>query len=554
MSEQCEMDFVQGQKVHEYLDRIADIGWTGDAANQGRDCVAFTNNEDATAEEVMIIGASLQEEAIQKGLDFAIAEDPFGNIYLTLKGESDKTVMMCSHIDSVYRGGRYDGLMGVASGLEVLRRTIFEGTKPKKTIQVVAFRAEESSATGKACLGSSLATGNISMEEIDKIKHKSYGNKPLIEILLERGLSRENIQQLLENPYIKGDMLEAVIELHAEQSMVLEETDQPIGIVVHGIGGARRSNIIVGSSEDNGEILPGKRIYRITVRGKADHSGGTPMEGEIIAGKEMKVRRDALIAIARFLKKLPKKNLVNISIPGGGYNSVPGECIIEIVPDESLSLESILGGITDCLAPDMDVDAKLISKEEHDILTINERTVTAAMSIVCAIEKDASEVAKQHEGLARATIGDVKSEEGSLILSLDQRVLEETVGEILRNRIRDTVSQVAHTHETSAIEEPPISQTSPTKFEGGIPTIMTSIFKRIFGEDKEPIKIGSMPGHDTAMVIKAHRSDGHYVPGGMIFVRGRRGGISHNPAEHCDKEDINVGVNFLHEVVKEIAY
>ena len=103
--------------INETIKTLSDIGWTGDASDQGRDCIAFTEREQEAQEKVKELAGALQQKAQEKGLNLEIQEDPFGNVYVTLQVRSEQRILMCSHIDSVPHGGRYDGIAGIAGGL-----------------------------------------------------------------------------------------------------------------------------------------------------------------------------------------------------------------------------------------------------------------------------------------------------------------------------------------------------------------------------------------------------------------------------------------------------
>jgi N-carbamoyl-L-amino-acid hydrolase len=79
--------------------------------------------------------------------------DAVGNSWATLKGASDKTVIIGSHLDSVPNGGWLDGALGVVAGLEALR--MFKDTTPPVTIKVVDWADEEGARFGRSLLGSS---------------------------------------------------------------------------------------------------------------------------------------------------------------------------------------------------------------------------------------------------------------------------------------------------------------------------------------------------------------------------------------------------------------
>src|SRR4051794_20268658 len=66
-----------------------------------------------------------------------VHQDPAGNLWATLKGTSDRAMLMGGHIDSVPNGGWLDGCLNTLAGVEVLRRIAAAGTPPDVTVRVV---------------------------------------------------------------------------------------------------------------------------------------------------------------------------------------------------------------------------------------------------------------------------------------------------------------------------------------------------------------------------------------------------------------------------------
>ena len=84
--------------------------------------------------------------------------DAAGNSWVTLLGESDKTVIVAGHLDSVPNGGWLDGTLGVLAAFEVLRR-YSSASKPPVTLKLVDWADEEGARFGRSLLGSSAASG-----------------------------------------------------------------------------------------------------------------------------------------------------------------------------------------------------------------------------------------------------------------------------------------------------------------------------------------------------------------------------------------------------------
>ena len=88
--------------------------------------------------------------------------DAAGNRWVTLRGESERALVIGSHLDSVPNGGWLDGALGVMSGLAILRRIAAEyDGRPPVTIRLVDWADEEGARFGRSLFGSSAAAGSI---------------------------------------------------------------------------------------------------------------------------------------------------------------------------------------------------------------------------------------------------------------------------------------------------------------------------------------------------------------------------------------------------------
>jgi hydantoinase/carbamoylase family amidase len=188
--------------------------------------------------------------------------DAAGNDWYTLRGESDRAVLIGGHMDSVPNGGWLDGCLNVLAGAEVLRRIADEGTPPV-TVRLVDWADEEGARFGRSLFGSSAAGGSMAdQEELRKFVDRDG-------IALPEAISAFDVD--LDRALEARSQLEtaaAYLELHIEQGPVLESMNLPLGVVL-GTFGVERS--------------------RITWTGQAAHAGSTPMEQ----------RRDALAGAAK---------------------------------------------------------------------------------------------------------------------------------------------------------------------------------------------------------------------------------------------------------------
>src|ERR1041385_8048011 len=106
--------------------------------------------------------AMLKEKLSQLPVELEI--DQAGNSWATLRGKSDKAMLIGGHMDSVPNGGWLDGCLNVLAGLEVLRRIASEGTPPV-TVRLVDWADEEGARFGRSLFGSSSVSGALAIDE-----------------------------------------------------------------------------------------------------------------------------------------------------------------------------------------------------------------------------------------------------------------------------------------------------------------------------------------------------------------------------------------------------
>src|ERR1700745_2969176 len=101
-----------------------------------------------------------------QSMPLEIHSDPAGNVWATLSGKSERSLLIGGHIDSVPNGGWLDGCLNLLAGVEILRRIIkqYDG-KPPGTVRLVDGADEEGARFGKSLFGSSACSGNLDLEE-----------------------------------------------------------------------------------------------------------------------------------------------------------------------------------------------------------------------------------------------------------------------------------------------------------------------------------------------------------------------------------------------------
>ena len=152
--------------------------------------------------------------------------DEAGNQWFTLRGASERALLIGGHIDSVPNGGWLDGCLNVMGGVEVLRRLAEDG-EPAVTVRLVNWADEEGARFGRSLFGSSAAAG--SMADQDELRERrDTDGVALPDALAEHGVDLDRAIEAraqLENAA-------AYLELHIEQGPVLESLDLPLGVVL----------------------------------------------------------------------------------------------------------------------------------------------------------------------------------------------------------------------------------------------------------------------------------------------------------------------------------
>ena len=232
---------------------------------------------------------------------FKLKIDNVGNIFAIYDDgcEADaKPVCVGSHIDSVPNGGFYDGTLGVMAGLEALSSIKEAGIKLKRPLWLINFSCEESSRFKTATIGSKIISGKLSQQRLHELKDED--GISLFEAMSAAGFKPQNLDEAI----LKENSLHAYLELHIEQGPVLERSAISVG-VVSGIAAPIR--------------------FEITIQGKADHSGATPMN----------MRSDALLAASHIIIAANKfaKNKKTAVATVGYVHAKPG--VLNVVPGEA---------------------------------------------------------------------------------------------------------------------------------------------------------------------------------------------------------------------------
>jgi N-carbamoyl-L-amino-acid hydrolase len=233
-------------------------------------------------------------------IGMSICEDAIGNIYATLKGDENlPSVATGSHVDSVPLGGCYDGTLGVMCALEAINSIKEQNIKHKRDITLIIFSCEESSRFNMATAGSKVISGKLDSKKAKELKDKS--GISLYDAAKNFGCDVENFDKAV----LPKDYFYSYVELHIEQGPVLENKNIPIGIVT-GIAAPIR--------------------YELKVKGRADHSGATPMN----------LRADALVGAGEIIvgiEEIASKKVGSTAVATVGFaNAIPG--VLNVIPGE----------------------------------------------------------------------------------------------------------------------------------------------------------------------------------------------------------------------------
>lgn len=202
-----------------------------------------------------------------RDLGMTIKIDDMGTVYATLEGEQDKPpIVIGSHLDSVIKGGRFDGSLGVIAGLEIIKTLVKHNIKPSIPIMIVNFTNEEGARFEPSMMASGVLSGRFSKTEM--FQKKDVNGVTFAEAIHDSGYKGHVENRLKE--------ASTFLELHIEQGPILESESLSIGIV---------------------ECVLGMVCYEIEVTGESDHAGTTPMN----------MRKDALFTANDLISEIRQK-------------------------------------------------------------------------------------------------------------------------------------------------------------------------------------------------------------------------------------------------------
>ena len=226
-----------------------------------------------------------------------VHQDAVGNIVGRYEGTADAApaVMIGSHLDTVIDAGKYDGALGVLTGIACVERLAREGRRLPHAIEVIGFADEEGARYDSTYLGSRAVAGCFDLTLLDR---EDAAGVRMADAMTAFGLDPRRIGEAARTP----DEILAYLELHIEQGPALERAALPVGVVT-GIAGQTR--------------------LIVSIDGEAGHAGTVPMamRHDALAGAA-----ECILAIEQTARDGPGRvaTVGKITAVPGAINVIPG--------------------------------------------------------------------------------------------------------------------------------------------------------------------------------------------------------------------------------------
>ncbi len=275
---------INGDRLWQSLMDMAKIG----ATQKGGCCRIALTDEDKAGRDLFVKWC--------KEAGCSIEIDEVGNIYARRAGKDNALppVATGSHLDTQPTGGRFDGVYGVLSGLEVIRTLNDLKIETQHPIEVVVWTNEEGTRFAPAMMGSGTMVGKFSLEET------------LARVDIHGKIFGEELKRIgyAGTKKAKPQPMKAFFETHIEQGPYMEAEKKQIGVVILG---------------------QGQRWYDVRVEGRESHAGPTPMH----------LRKDAMVAAAKIITKVNETALSHqpyacgtvgfVQVFPNSRNTIPGQ-------------------------------------------------------------------------------------------------------------------------------------------------------------------------------------------------------------------------------------
>jgi N-carbamoyl-L-amino-acid hydrolase len=280
---------INGDRLWDSIHAMAEIG-PGIAGGSNRQTVT---DEDGEGRRLF------QKWCEDAGLTMGV--DQMGTMFMRREGTDPDAlpVYVGSHLDTQPTGGRYDGVLGVLAGLEIIRTMNDLDIRTKHPIVVTNWTNEEGTRFAPAMMASGVFAGVL--EQADVYGHKDAEGKTFGDELERIGWrGAETV----------GDRkMHAFFELHIEQGPILEAEEKDIGVVTHG---------------------QGLRWIECTVTGKESHTGSTPMPMRKNAGRGLAQITELVHDIAMSNAPNAVGAIGHVDVYPNSRNIIPGKVVFTV--------------------------------------------------------------------------------------------------------------------------------------------------------------------------------------------------------------------------------
>ena len=332
---------INGARLWDSLMEMAKIG-PGVAGGNNRQ--SLTNEDD---EGRALFQKWCEEAGCTMGLD------QMGNMFAERKGTDPNAlpVYVGSHLDTQPTGGKYDGVLGVLGGLEVIRSLNDMGIKTRHPIVVTNFTNEEGTRYAPAMLASGVFAG-IHTQDWAYAREDAEGKKFGDELTRIGWRGEEEVG---------ARKMHAFFELHIEQGPILEAEEVDIGVVTHG---------------------QGLSWMQVTITGKDAHTGSTPMPLRKNAGLGMARVLDLVDEIALSYAPHAVGAVGHIDVYPNSRNVIPGKVVFTVdfrCPNIDIiaNMETRLKAGAQKICDDMGLSVEFEKVGGFDPVTFDETCVNA---------------------------------------------------------------------------------------------------------------------------------------------------------------------------------
>jgi N-carbamoyl-L-amino-acid hydrolase len=258
-----------------------------------------------------------------------------------------KTLVVGSHYDTVVDAGKYDGRLGILTGLVVIEHLNRIGRRLPVTVELIAFSEEEGLRFSASYIGSAAVAGSFDRALLER---RDEGGVSLADAVAKTGFDPGAIATLAR----RREDLAGYLEVHIEQGPVLLQENLPLGVVTAIAGNCR---------------------FVVTITGQAGHAGTVPMG----------LRHDAAAAAAELVLAVERRctgvptlvgTVGKLQVPGGATNVIPGRC--------ELSLDVRAADDATRVAAMADLRAEIAAIAQRRGVTIDLRETQQMGAVACS--------------------------------------------------------------------------------------------------------------------------------------------------------------------------